>query len=72
MVKECIKKDGTEWSKVKDEGTTLKTSIQRKDDFRKKNRRDTRLPKSLAGGQRPYLRSLDHLRSSSGVKKIKS
>ena len=26
-----------------------------------KTRPDTRLPKSLAGGQVPYLRSLDHL-----------
>ena len=30
-------------------------------------RPDTRLPKSRAGGQGPYLRSLDHLGRSSGV-----
>merc|ERR1711875_176616 len=36
-----------------------------------RTRPDTRLPKSRAGGQGPYLRSLDHLGSSSGVKKIK-
>ena len=35
-------------------------------------RPDTRLPKSRAGGQGLYLRSLDHLGRSSGVKKIKS
>ena len=39
---------------------------------REKTRPDTRLLKSRAGGQGPYLRSLDHLGSSSGVKKIKS
>ena len=32
-------------------------------------RPDTRLPKSRAGGQGPYLRSLDHLGGSSEVKK---
>ena len=31
-------------------------------------RPDTRLPKSRAGGQRPYLRSADHLGRSSEVK----
>ena len=36
----------------------------------KKTRPDTRLPKSHAGGQGPYLRSPDHL-GSSGVKKNK-
>jgi len=35
-------------------------------------RPDTRLPKSRAGGQGPFLRSLDHLGKSSGVKEIKS
>ena len=35
-------------------------------------RPDTRLPKSRAGGQGPYLRSLDHLGRSSEVKEIKS
>ena len=34
-----------------------------------RTRPDTRLPKSRAGGQGPYLKSLDHLGSSSGVKK---
>ena len=37
-----------------------------------KTRPDTRLPKSRAGGQGPYLRSLDCLGRSSGVNKIKS
>ena len=32
-----------------------------------KTRPDTRLPKSRAGGQGPYLRSLDHLGRSSVV-----
>ena len=31
----------------------------------------TRLPQSRAGGQRPYLRSLDHLGRSGEVKKVK-
>ena len=35
-------------------------------------RPDTRLPKLRAGGQGPYLTSLDHLGRSSEVKKIKS
>ena len=34
-------------------------------------RPDTQLPKSRAGGQGPYLRSLDHLGRSSEVKEIK-
>ena len=34
-----------------------------------KTRTDTRLPKSRAGGQGPYLRSLDYLGRSSGVRK---
>ena len=34
-----------------------------------KTRPDTRLPKSRAGGQGPYLRSLDHLGRSSEVQK---
>ena len=38
----------------------------------KKTRPDTRLPKSRAGRQGPYLRSPDHLGKSSEVKKIKS
>ena len=37
-----------------------------------KTRPDTRLPKSRAGGQGPYLRSPDHLGRSSEVKEIKS
>ena len=36
----------------------------------KRTRPDTRLPKSRAGGQGPYLRSLHRLGRSSGVKKI--
>ena len=39
---------------------------------RDKTRPDTRLPKSRAGGQLPYLRLPDHLGKSSEVKKIKS
>ena len=35
---------------------------------RKKTRPDTRLPKSRAGGQGPYLRLPDHLGRSSEVK----
>ena len=35
-------------------------------------RPDRRLSKSSAGGQGPYLRSLDHLGRSSEVKEIKS
>ena len=35
-------------------------------------RSDTRLPKSRAGGQGPYLRSPDHLDRISEVKEIKS
>ena len=35
-------------------------------------RPDTRLPQSRAGGQGPYLRSLDHLGRSSEVKDRKS
>ena len=35
-------------------------------------RPDTRLPKSRAGGQGPYLRSPDHLGGSSEVRVIKS
>ena len=38
----------------------------------KETRPDTRLPKSRAGGQRPCLRSIDHLSRSSEVKEIKS
>ena len=38
----------------------------------KVTRPDTRLPKSRAGGQEPYLRSLDHLGRSSEVIKVKS
>ena len=34
----------------------------------KKTRPDTRLPQSSAGGQGPYLRSLEHLGRSSEVK----
>ena len=34
----------------------------------KKTRPDTRLPQSRAGGQGPYLRSLDHLGRSSEAK----
>ena len=37
-----------------------------------KTRPDTRLPKSRAGGQGPYLRAPDHLGRSSEVKEIKS
>ena len=37
-----------------------------------KTRPDTRLPKSHAGGQGPYLRSLDHLGRSGEVQKIKN
>ena len=37
-----------------------------------KTRPDTRLPKSRAGGQGPYLRSPDHLGRSSECKEIKS
>ena len=35
-------------------------------------RPDTRLPKSRAGGQGPYLRLTDHVGRSSEVKEIKS
>ena len=38
----------------------------------KKTRPDTRLPKSRAGGQGPYLRSPDHFGRDSEVKEIKS
>ena len=38
----------------------------------KVTRPDTWLPKSRAGGQGPYLRSLDHLGRSSEVRKVKS
>ena len=38
----------------------------------KVTRPDTRLRKSRAGGQGPYLRSLDHLGRSSEVLKVKS
>ena len=38
----------------------------------RKARPDTRLPKSRAGGQGPYLRSPDYLGRSSEVKEIKS
>ena len=40
--------------------------------FHTKARLDTRLPKFRAGGQGPYLRSLDYLDSESGVQEIKS
>ena len=43
-----------------------------RDTHKKKTRPDTQLPKSRAGGQGPYLRSLDHLGSSSEVQKYKS
>ena len=43
-----------------------------KKEGRKKTRPDTRLPKSRAGGQGPYLRSSDNLGRSSEVKEIKS
>jgi len=39
---------------------------------REKTRPETRLPKSRAGGQGPYLRSPDHLGRSSEVKEKKS
>ena len=46
---------------------------ERKDnDDEEETRPDTRLPKSRAGGQGPYLRSLDHLGRSSEAKEIKS
>ena len=38
--------------------------------FGYKTRPDTRLPKSRAGGQGPYLRSLGHLGRSSEVKEM--
>ena len=38
----------------------------------RKTRPETRLPKSRAGGQGPYLRSPDHLGRSREVKVIKS
>ena len=37
--------------------------------FSEETRPDTRLPKSHAGGQGPYLRSLDHLGRSSEAQK---
>ena len=36
---------------------------------KKRTRPDTRLPKSRVGEQGPYLKLLDHLGKSSGVKK---
>ena len=40
--------------------------------IQEQTRPDTRLPKSRAGGQGPYLRSSDHLSRSSEVKEMKS
>ena len=48
-----------------------KKVILRKGDVTK-TRPGTRLPKSRAGGQGPYLRSPDNLGGSSEVKEIKS
>ena len=45
---------------------------ERKDnDDEEETRPDTRLPKSRAGGQGPYLRSPDQLGRSSEVKEMK-
>ena len=41
-------------------------------EIEKKTRPDTQLPQSRAGGQKPYLRSLDHLGRSSEVNDTKS
>ena len=50
--------------------TYMKTLDYRyKNDMKKKTRPDTQLLKLRAGGQRLYLRSLDNLGRSSGVKK---
>ena len=50
---------------------TIKSYIAGKERGRE-TRPDTRLPKSRAGGQGPYLRSPDHVGRSSEVKEIKS
>ena len=52
--------------------TKEKGKKRKKGEKKKKTRPDTRLPKSRAGGQGPYLRSPDHLGRSSEVKEIKS
>ena len=46
-----------------------KISQEKKRERRKETRPDTRLRKSQASGQGPYLRSLDHLGRSSEVRK---
>ena len=43
-----------------------------KKEGRKKTRPDTLLPKSRAGGQGPYLRSLDNVGRSGEVQETKS
>ena len=52
--------------------TDLETKLPFNGAWGKKRRPDTRLPKSRAGGQGPYLRSPDHFGRSSEVKEIKS
>ena len=52
--------------------TKVETETQNRRVNEKKTRPDTRLPKSRAGGQGPYLRSLDNVGRSSDVQEIKS
>ena len=57
--------------KGKDKMKDWKNDSQKNKKKKKRTRPDTRLPKSRAGGQGPYLRSLDHLGRSGEVKKVK-
>ena len=51
-------------SNVKEKTITKQTSAKEKRES-ERNKADTRLPQSHAGGQGPYLRSLDHFGRSS-------
>ena len=51
-------------------GISLGAATEKSDDGI--TRPDTRLPKWHAGGQGPYLRSIDHLGRSSEVKEVES
>ena len=57
-------------SKLKNKSKNKQKMITEKmPETERRKRPDTRLPKLRVGGQGPYLRSLEHLGWSSGVKK---
>ena len=56
----------TDWKKE------MKEEVIPNKERERKTRQDTRVPKSRAGGQGPYLRSQDHLGRSSEVKESRT